>query len=183
MREKLDDLRTTDRARKQAEVKVPPGHARYRRQALPVEAVLQYGRLSAWCPGTAAVGTLTQSALVDEDDGAAFVFGLFFYPRPALLLPPSDLVFVALQGAARGTLTTPAQPPQDAPSLGRMVGNPTFLLDQMGDTAGGPQTGLVAQSFRTAFESLLDLAQILRAQAWLAARTARLLQSSATFLA
>ena len=51
-----------------------------------------------------------------------------------------------------------------------MVGNPTFLLDQMGDTAGGPQAGLVAQSFRTAFESLLDLAEILDAQAWLAAR-------------
>jgi len=63
-----------------------------------------------------------------------------------------------------------------------MVGNPTFLLNQMGDTAGGPQTGLEAQSFRTAFESLLDLAQILRAQAWLAARTARLLQSGAAFI-
>jgi len=52
----------------------------------------------------------------------------------------------------------------------------------MGDTAGGPQTGLVAQSSRTALESLLDLAEILRAQAWFAARTARLLQSGATFL-
>jgi hypothetical protein len=60
-----------------------------------------------------------------------------------------------------------------------MVGNPTFLLDQMGDTVGGPQTGLVAQSLRTAFEPLLNLAEILGAQARLAARPARFLQSSA----
>ena len=64
-----------------------------------------------------------------------------------------------------------------------MVGNPTFLLDQMGDTVGGPQSGLVAQAFRTAFESLLDLAQILHAQPWLAASTARLLQPGAAVLA
>ena len=64
-----------------------------------------------------------------------------------------------------------------------MVDNPTFLFDQMSDTVGGPQTGLVAQSFRTTFEPLLDLAQILRAQAWLAARPACLLQSGAAVLA
>jgi hypothetical protein len=63
-----------------------------------------------------------------------------------------------------------------------MVGNSTFLLNQMGHTVGGPQTGLVAQSFRTAFECLLDLAKIFGAQAWLAARTARLLQSGAAFV-
>ena len=78
MGEELDDLRAADRSRKQAEVEVPPSHARDRRQALPVEVVLQHRRLSAWCPGAAAVGTFAQSALVDEDDRAAFVFGLFF---------------------------------------------------------------------------------------------------------
>src|SRR5664279_585885 len=78
MLEELDDLRTTDRSRKQAEVEVPPSHARDRRQRLPVKVVLQHRRLSAWCPGAAAVGTFAQSALVDEDDRAAFVFGLFF---------------------------------------------------------------------------------------------------------
>jgi len=62
-----------------------------------------------------------------------------------------------------------------------MVGNSTFLLDQMGDTAGGPQTGLIAQNFRTAFECLLDLAEILGAQAWLAASPPSLLQSGAAF--
>jgi len=64
-----------------------------------------------------------------------------------------------------------------------MVDNPTFLLDQMGYTVGGPQSGLIPQSLRTAFESLLDLAQILRAQAWLAASPARLLQSGPSLLA
>ena len=62
-----------------------------------------------------------------------------------------------------------------------MIDNPTFLLDQMGNTVGGPQTGLVAQNFRATFEALLDLAEILRAQAWLAASTARLLQCGAAF--
>jgi hypothetical protein len=61
-----------------------------------------------------------------------------------------------------------------------MIDNLTFLLDQTGNTVGGPQTGLIAQSLRTALESLLDLAEILRAQAWLAASPARLLQSGAT---
>jgi len=60
-----------------------------------------------------------------------------------------------------------------------MVGNSTFLLDQMGHTVGGPQTGLVAQSFWTAFECLLDLAEILGAQARLAASPSSLLQSGA----
>src|SRR5664279_4786448 len=52
VRQELDDLGTTDRSRKQAEVEVPPGHARDRRQALPIEVVLQHRRLSAWCPST-----------------------------------------------------------------------------------------------------------------------------------
>src|SRR5208283_4684769 len=131
MSEELDDLRATDRSRKQAEVKVPPGYARYRRQGLPIKVVLQHGGLSARGPDTAAVGTLT----------------------------------------------TPSQLPQDAPTLRGMTGNSTFLPNQMGHTAGGPQAGLVAQRFRTAFESPLDLAQVLRAQPRLAPGTARLLQS------
>src|SRR5438309_6656032 len=47
MHEKLDDLRTTDRSWKQSEVEVPPGHARHRRQRLPVKVILQHRRLSA----------------------------------------------------------------------------------------------------------------------------------------
>ena len=63
-----------------------------------------------------------------------------------------------------------------------MVDNSTFLLDQMGDALGGPQIGLVTQSFRTTFESLHNLPEILCAQARLAASTARLLQSGAAFI-
>src|SRR5216117_2938309 len=77
MHEKLDDLRTTDRSWKQSEVEVPPGHARHRRQRLPVKVILQYRRLSAWRPGTAAVRALAQSALVDEDDRAPLFAGFF----------------------------------------------------------------------------------------------------------
>src|SRR5438034_10345044 len=77
MHEKLDDLRTTDRSWKQSEVEVPPGHARHRRQRLPVKVILQHRRLSAWRPGTAAVRALAQSALVDEDDGAPLFAGFF----------------------------------------------------------------------------------------------------------
>src|SRR5205809_5913275 len=75
MHEKLDDLRTTDRSWKQSEVEVPPGHARHRRQRLPVKVILQHRRLSAWRPATAAVRALAQSALVDEGDGAPLFAG------------------------------------------------------------------------------------------------------------
>src|SRR5664279_2208634 len=78
VRQELDDLGTTDRSRKQAKVKVPPGHARYRRQTLPVEVVLQHRCVATWCPSTATVGTLAPSTFVDEDDRAALVFGVFF---------------------------------------------------------------------------------------------------------
>src|SRR5439155_24073885 len=77
MREKLDDLRTTDRSWKQSEVEVPPGHARHRRQRLPVKVILQHRRLSACRPGTTAVRALAQSALVDEDDRSP-LFASFF---------------------------------------------------------------------------------------------------------
>ena len=62
---------------KQSEVEVPPGHARHRRQRLPVKVILQHRRLSLRRPGTAAVGALAQSTFVDEDDGPAFFSGFF----------------------------------------------------------------------------------------------------------
>jgi hypothetical protein len=64
-----------------------------------------------------------------------------------------------------------------------MIGNPTFLLDQMGDTLGSPQAGLVTQSLWTAFESPLEFAQVLRTQARLATGTTRFLQPGAPVLA
>src|SRR5205814_10560695 len=72
MHEKLDDLRTTDRSWKQSEVEVPPGHARHRRQRLPVKVILQHRRLSAWRPGTAAVRALAQSAPCTENNVSTF---------------------------------------------------------------------------------------------------------------
>ena len=63
-----------------------------------------------------------------------------------------------------------------------MIGNSTFLPDQMGDTFGRPQAGLVAQGFRTAFESHFELAEIVRVQTRLATGMARPLQSDASFL-
>lgn len=78
MREKLDDLRASDRTGKQTEVKVPPSHSGNRRQQLPIEVILQHRRLPARRPGAAAVRALAQSTLVDEDDRPAFFFGLFF---------------------------------------------------------------------------------------------------------
>src|SRR5271157_1459566 len=78
MSKKLDDLWAADSSRKQAKVEVPPRHPGNGRQRLPVEVILQHGRLSTWRPGATAMRTLAQSALVDEDDRAALVFGLFF---------------------------------------------------------------------------------------------------------
>ena len=81
--QELDHLRTPNRAGKQPKVKVPPGHARHRRQRLTVEVVLQHRRLSSWRPGTAAVRPLAQSAFIDEDDRAALVLGFFLMWRSA----------------------------------------------------------------------------------------------------
>jgi hypothetical protein len=43
MREKLEDLRAANGSGKQPEVEVPPGHARDRRQHLPVEVIRSDG--------------------------------------------------------------------------------------------------------------------------------------------
>src|SRR2546425_11325544 len=104
MHEKLDDLRTTDRSWKQSEVEVPPGHARHRRQRLPVKVILQHRRLSAWRPGTAAVRALAQSIVFIDESGLS--------ERPH-----------------RWTLAAPAQLPQNAPGLRGMVAGSAFLLD------------------------------------------------------
>jgi hypothetical protein len=68
---------------REPKVKVPPGRPGHRRQRLPVEVIWQHWSLSAWRPCPAAVRPLTQSAFVDEDDGAALVFGLFLTPASA----------------------------------------------------------------------------------------------------
>ena len=76
--EKLDNLRSLDRAGEQPEVETPPGDPCDRREQVPVEVVLEDRRLSARRPGPAAVRPLSQSAFVDEDDRLPLRGGLFF---------------------------------------------------------------------------------------------------------
>ena len=77
MFEELNHLRTFDGAGKEPKVKVPPRYPCHRRQRLPIEVVLQHGRLSARRPGAAAMGPLAEPALVDEDDGPALCLAFF----------------------------------------------------------------------------------------------------------
>src|ERR1700674_1286403 len=80
MFEKLDDLRSLDRAGKQTKVEIPPGDSGNGRQRLPVEMILQHRCLASWRPGAAAMRTLAQSAFIDEDDGSPFFLGFFLSP-------------------------------------------------------------------------------------------------------
>src|SRR5512146_426899 len=59
--EELDHLRAANRAGIEAKIEIPPGHASHGRQRLPVKVILQPRRLSAWCPGPAAVRPLAQA--------------------------------------------------------------------------------------------------------------------------
>src|SRR5437016_6468932 len=98
-------------------MEIPPGHARHRRQRLPVKVILQHRRLSAWRPGPAAVRLLAQSAFVDEDDRAALVFGVFFYLGPAFLLPHTNLPSAPPPARSAGPLAAPSQWPQNPPRM------------------------------------------------------------------
>jgi hypothetical protein len=77
MGQELDDFFFTDGRPENLEVEVPQSHARNDGDGLPVEMVLQHWRLAARSPSTAAMRPLAQSALVDEDDRAAFCLGFF----------------------------------------------------------------------------------------------------------
>src|SRR6266481_6134689 len=78
MREELDDLRAFDGPWEQPEVEVPPRHAGNRREQMPVEVVLEDGRLAAPRPSATAVRPLGQSALVDKDDRLPVGGSVFF---------------------------------------------------------------------------------------------------------
>src|SRR6266704_225435 len=178
MHEKLDDLRTTDRSWKQSEVEVPPGHARHRRQRLPVKVILQHRRLSAWRPGTAAVRALAQSALVDEDDGAPLFAGFFLISGQRFCF--HSRIFSSSRSSARptGRWQLPAQLPQNAPALRGMVADSAFLFDQVGHAPRGPQTGFVAQSLWPTLQPALDAPQIFRTQTRSAPSPSRFLQGA-----
>src|SRR5208337_3947844 len=63
---------------------------------------------------------------------------------------------------------TPSQPPQDLPRVPRMIVHCAFLLDQMDHPVRRPPAGCISQRLRPAFESPLDLVDLLRAQPRLA---------------
>src|SRR5260370_31002878 len=77
MSQKLDHLGTANGSWKEAEIETPPRYPGHRREQVPVGMILQHRGLSARRPSAAAVGSLAQSALVDEDDGLARPAGFF----------------------------------------------------------------------------------------------------------
>ncbi len=75
--EEIDHLGTADGVGIETEIEVVESDSGRRRELLPVEVELQYGRLPARRPSTAAMWLLAQSAFVDEDDRAALFLGFF----------------------------------------------------------------------------------------------------------
>jgi hypothetical protein len=65
--------------------------------------------------------------------------------------------------------------------MSRVITHSGFLLDQLGYSVRRPQAGFIPQRLRPAFESLLDLADLLSTQARFASGTASLLQPSTSF--
>jgi hypothetical protein len=59
--------------------------------------------------------------------------------------------------------------------MSRVITHPAFLLDQMDDPLRRPQAGFIPQRLRPAFESVLDLADLLRTQSRFAFGAASLL--------
>src|SRR5215471_9213282 len=56
----------------------------------------------------------------------------FFYPRPFAVLPARNGGLIALDRAALGLLTAPAQGRQHLPDVARMVVHAELLVDQFG---------------------------------------------------
>src|SRR5437588_9775073 len=103
-------------------------------------------------------------------------FLAFFYLRPALLLPHTNLLFVPLQGPSGGPLAAPSQLPQNPPRMAGVVADPAFFLDQMGDPRRRPQAALVAQRLRPSLEAAFDSPQIFLAQSRFPSRSSGPLQ-------
>ena len=104
-------------------------------------------------------------------------FRAFFNLRPPLLLPPPDLVFVALQRPSHRTLATPPQLAQNPPRLDGMVLHPALLLDQVRYAPRSPKAGLIAQRLGSALQPLLDPSQVLGTQTRSPPRVSRFLES------
>lgn len=77
-RKKIHDLFFLDGTGIDSKIEVPQGEAGSDRQTLPIEVELQDGSLSARCPGSATMRSLTQSAFVDEDEDTPLPPRFFF---------------------------------------------------------------------------------------------------------
>ena len=75
--EELDYLRTLDAARMNLEIEPPERKSTDDRKALPIERLVQDGRLSTRGPSACPGGTSAQAAFVEEDEGAPLLPGLF----------------------------------------------------------------------------------------------------------
>lgn len=78
MLQELDHLRSADRSGEEAKVEPPQRDPGDRGQQVPVEVILQHGRLAPWAPRAAPMGPLAQSTLVDEDDRLSLAGSVFF---------------------------------------------------------------------------------------------------------
>ena len=75
--EEVDHLGTADGVGIETEVEVVERDSGRRRELLPVEVELQYGRLPTRRPRAATMWLQAQSAFVDEDDRAPLFLGFF----------------------------------------------------------------------------------------------------------
>ncbi len=75
--QKLDNLGTLDRTRKEFKIEVPQGDAPDDRKLFPVEIKLQNRGFSAGSPGAHPVGFLAEAAFVNEDEDSPFFQGFF----------------------------------------------------------------------------------------------------------
>lgn len=78
MTKKRNDLRAFDAACVDLKIEPPQGQSTNDGKTLPVEGLLEHGRLPAWSPGAHPGWTRAQSAFVNKDDGPLLAAGLFF---------------------------------------------------------------------------------------------------------
>jgi|SRR5580658_2950829 hypothetical protein len=78
MFEKLDDLRRLDAAGEKSAIEIPKGDACDGRKTVPVEGVLQHGRLTSRSPGSDPMRPLAQAAsFIHKNYGSALLEGFF----------------------------------------------------------------------------------------------------------
>lgn len=83
--EELHHLRALDASGVDLKVEAQDRQSTDDREALPVEGLLENGRLAPGSPGTRAGGPCAQAALVDKDDQPALAPRFFLSPATALV--------------------------------------------------------------------------------------------------